>query len=108
MYLDRAVEEDNKMVESWKGDAEGMLLFVSRQTTSYTSAHNVVKDWSILCRGCDIAPNVRPEHSAEPASYLKLLSRIYLSANEWVSASLPIRLFQPHRDIQSASIGHLG
>ena len=28
MYLDRAEEEDKKRVESWKGDAEGMLVFV--------------------------------------------------------------------------------
>jgi hypothetical protein len=28
MYLDRAITEDKKMVESWKGDADGMLLFV--------------------------------------------------------------------------------
>jgi hypothetical protein len=29
MYLDRAIAEDMRVVESWKGDAEGMLLFVS-------------------------------------------------------------------------------
>ena len=29
MYLERAEEEDKKMAESWKGDAEGMLEFVS-------------------------------------------------------------------------------
>ena len=30
MYLDKAIEEDTNMVESWKGpgDAEGMLVFV--------------------------------------------------------------------------------
>jgi len=33
MYLDRAIAEDKKMVESWKGDAEGMLVFVRIQTT---------------------------------------------------------------------------
>ena len=32
MYLDRAIAEDKKMVESWKGDAEGMLVFVRLQT----------------------------------------------------------------------------
>ena len=29
MYLERADEEDQRMAESWKGDAEGILLFVS-------------------------------------------------------------------------------
>ena len=38
MYLDRASEEDKNMVESWKGDAEGMLVFVSLHASSYTSA----------------------------------------------------------------------
>ncbi|KAI0261008.1 hypothetical protein BC834DRAFT_941135, partial [Gloeopeniophorella convolvens] len=27
MYLERAEEEDRKMVESWKGDADGILVF---------------------------------------------------------------------------------
>ena len=33
MYIDRVKEVDNKMVDSWKGDADGILLFVSFQTT---------------------------------------------------------------------------
>jgi hypothetical protein len=33
MYLDGAIAEDKKMVECWKGDAEGMLVFVRLQTT---------------------------------------------------------------------------
>lgn len=41
MYLDKAIEEDNKMAESWKGEADGLLIFVSLQTTSHTSAHDV-------------------------------------------------------------------
>jgi len=28
MYLDMGEEEDIKMTESWKGDADGMLVFV--------------------------------------------------------------------------------
>jgi hypothetical protein len=34
MYLERADEEDKKMAESWKGDAEGILLFVSAHVSS--------------------------------------------------------------------------
>jgi Family of unknown function (DUF6535) len=34
MYIDRVIEEDSKMVESWKGDADGMLVFVSFQTST--------------------------------------------------------------------------
>jgi hypothetical protein len=28
MYLDMATEEDKKMVENWKADADGILIFV--------------------------------------------------------------------------------
>ena len=28
MYLDMAEEEDKKMAESWKADADGILIFV--------------------------------------------------------------------------------
>ncbi len=28
MYLDMATEEDKKMVEGWKADADGILIFV--------------------------------------------------------------------------------
>ena len=28
MYLEMATEEDKKMVEDWKADAEGILIFV--------------------------------------------------------------------------------
>ena len=28
MYLERADEEDKKMVENWKADADGILIFV--------------------------------------------------------------------------------
>ncbi len=34
MYLDRAFSEDKNMIESWKGDADGMLLFVSLHATA--------------------------------------------------------------------------
>jgi hypothetical protein len=39
MYLDRAIAEDKEMVESWKGDAEGMLVFVSLPTTSASACN---------------------------------------------------------------------
>jgi hypothetical protein len=28
MYLEMATEEDKKMVENWKADADGILIFV--------------------------------------------------------------------------------
>ena len=41
MYIDRVIEDDDKMVKSWKKDADGILVFVSFQTaTSATSTSN--------------------------------------------------------------------
>ena len=40
MYLDMADEEDNKMTESWKGDADGMLVFVRHHLTFHAFAYN--------------------------------------------------------------------
>jgi hypothetical protein len=34
MYLDRAEEEDKKAAERWKGDADGILVFVRRTCCS--------------------------------------------------------------------------
>jgi hypothetical protein len=34
MYLDRAEEEDKKAAERWKGDADGILVFVRCRGTS--------------------------------------------------------------------------
>jgi hypothetical protein len=41
MYLEMAEEEDRKMVESWKADAEGILVFVRLYLLppSFTPAH---------------------------------------------------------------------
>ena len=65
MYFDRANEEDKKMVECWKGDAEGMLVFVSHQTIPLTSAYNLeVVDWSLLCCGRRITRIITPNYSA--------------------------------------------
>jgi hypothetical protein len=80
MYIDRVIEEDNKMVESWKGDADGMLVFVSFQsTTSDTSAFNFeIIDWPLLCCDRDFAISVYPGYSAP--GQVSFLSRIYLLA----------------------------
>jgi hypothetical protein len=101
MYLDRVIEDDRRMVESWKGDADGMFVFVGLQTASHTSAYNLeILDWSLLCRGRSIASSVYPGYSAELAGHLSLLSLTNLSAVlypiEWVPTFHPLELVQPH------------
>jgi hypothetical protein len=112
MYLDRAIEEDKKMVESWEGDSKGMPVFVGLPTTSLTSAYNLeILECSTLYCGRSIAHVVCPEHSAEPAGHLSFLSRTYLSAlfypTEWVPSFHPVELVQPQRAIHSAIVGRL-
>ena len=40
MYLDRALEKDKKMVEGWKSNTDGILVFVRLQVASLTSMYN--------------------------------------------------------------------
>ena len=113
MYLDRVIEDDRRMVESWKGDADGMLVFVGLQNTFHTSASNLeIVDWSLLCRGRSIACSIYLGYSAELAGHLSFLSRTYLSAifhpTEWVPTFHPLEVVRPHRAILSASVGCLG
>jgi hypothetical protein len=75
MYIDRVIKEDSKMVESWKGVADGMLVFVSFQTstTSRTSPFNLqIIDWSLLCCDRDFAISVFLRHSA-PAKHVRFI-----------------------------------
>ena len=43
MYLERADEEDRKMAENWKADAEGILIFVRlyRLISCFTWTHRL-------------------------------------------------------------------
>jgi hypothetical protein len=36
MYVDVASEKDTEMAKSWKGDADGILVFVSPDITLYS------------------------------------------------------------------------
>ena len=49
MYLEMATEEDKKMVESWKADADGILIFVRLSSDLALHANLMVVDWSFLC-----------------------------------------------------------
>ena len=41
MYTDAAEEEDNKMVERWQKDADGILIFASPCQHLYFLPHNL-------------------------------------------------------------------
>jgi hypothetical protein len=82
MYLEMATEEDKKMVENWKADADGILIFVrhfylliSCQLTQLVGRI----DWSILCCCCIVDLSVDSGPSAKPAGHFQFLPREYLS-----------------------------
>ena len=72
MYLEMASEEDKKMAESWKDDADGILSFVCRYhlTQTFIHANSLLVDRSILCCCCvvDLSVNSRPP--AGPTRYI--------------------------------------
>ena len=113
MYLNKVIEEDRRMVESWKGDADGMLTFVRVHTASHNFAYNLeIVDWSLLCCGRGFTLIILPNYSAQLAGHIIILSRTTLSAiinpAEWIPTSHPVNLVRPSRAIRSAYIRCLG
>ncbi|KAH9045868.1 hypothetical protein EDB83DRAFT_1549519 [Lactarius deliciosus] len=87
MYLEMATEEDKKMVEGWKADADGILIFVRhRISTLCTASHPSLVDWFVLCCCRVVDLGVHPGHSTEPSGHFQLLSRKYLpdSRQSWI------------------------
>ena len=39
MYVDMTAEQDRDMAKSWKGDADGILVFVSTDITLFSFNH---------------------------------------------------------------------
>ena len=55
MYTKAAVEEDNKMVERWQKDADGIIIFVS----SFLRIHTVLcLDWNIYRPVSSLLPSL--------------------------------------------------
>lgn len=79
MYLERADDEDQKKVESWKGDADGILVFVSTHLLSCFTSRSRITDWSLLSRGRDTASGLHSEPPAELSGCLSILPRERLS-----------------------------
>jgi hypothetical protein len=80
MYLEMATEEDKKMVENWKADADGnSYICASPSSNMVLYADSVGIDWSIF--GCCrfVGLSIDSGYSREPTGYLQLLPRKYLS-----------------------------
>ena len=85
MYMEIATEEDKKMVEEWKADADGILIFVRLYPPSLCftpTQYSMVIDWSLLrcCRNVDLG--VHSGYPTESTGHLQLLPREYLSGDD--------------------------
>ena len=75
IYSKAAEEEDNKMVEQWQKDAEGILIFVSPRVAIRLSLHmnwNII-DRFILCRSRRPPCRYHPGPETKQSGYLCLL-----------------------------------
>jgi hypothetical protein len=83
MYSKAADEEDNKMVERWQKDADGILIFVSPHVAICLSLHI---NWNTIDRSilrCSRCPPCcyRPGPETKQSGYLRILPRQYLSSS---------------------------
>ena len=84
-YLEMAKEEDERMTDNWKADADGIIIFVRHYNILYPALHlhqlidSSFTDRSILscCRIVDLSVHSGP--STEPTGRLQFLPRQYLS-----------------------------
>ena len=85
MYLEMATEEDKKMVENWKADADGILIFVRLYPPilCFTPTQNSTAiDWSLLRCRRNVDLSLHSGYSAEPTGHLQLLPRQHLSGHD--------------------------
>ena len=77
LYLERASEEDKKMAENWKGDADGILIFVRHYHLfqNFIHTNSLLIDWSILCFCCIVDLSIDSRPPAESTRYIQLLPR---------------------------------
>ena len=79
MYLEMATEDDKKMAEDWKADADGILIFVRLESNLGVYINSVAIDRSILCCCCNLDLGVNSRHTTKPTGHLQFLPRKYLS-----------------------------
>jgi hypothetical protein len=83
MYSKVADDEDNKMVERWQKDADGILFFVSPRISVlvFFCMNWITIDRSILCRSRRAPCRNRSGPQAKQSGYLGLLPREHLSGS---------------------------
>ncbi len=81
MYMEMATEEDKKMAENWKADADGILIFVRLYLLIWCFTPTQVIDRFILRCRCIVDLSVDSGHPTEPTGHFQLLPRKHLSNN---------------------------
>ena len=113
MYLKLAGEEDKKMTENWKGDADGILIFVGRHSTCHASTRVYLeaKDWFILCRRRGIRRSIRSGPQAKFPGHFSVLPRKHFPSPrrfEWYPGHYPPRPSQSVYPILPANLCCMG
>ena len=83
IYSKAAEDEDNKMVERWQKDADGILIFVSLCVAIHIvlCINLSAVDWSIFCCSCRTPFFDHWGSEAKQSGYLRILSREHLSGS---------------------------
>ncbi|KAI0266235.1 hypothetical protein BC834DRAFT_824037, partial [Gloeopeniophorella convolvens] len=93
MYLERAEEEDKRMVESWKGDADGILVFTGLFSATVATFIGISYQ------------NLTPNSQDTSAFYLAHVYQLYAaSSSETPSLPFPPALSDPSTFSPSASV----
>ena len=73
------------MTENWTGDADGIMIFVSRHSTCTTPTQidTETEDWFILRRSRSICYGIPPGPQAKLPGHLSVLPRKHLSNLQW-------------------------
>ena len=82
MYNKREKEHDEKMTENWKGDAEGILVFVRENSFLSAAGYKYrVLDWFVLSSRCTTPRKLASEPSVKSSKCFSLLSWSHISAH---------------------------
>ena len=112
IYSKAAEEEDNKMVERWQKDADGILIFVRPCVYIHISFHinwNAL-DRSILCRSRCPPCCYRPGPQAEQSGRLRILPWQHISGSRRPERNTFSHSFPCPQTttVHSSEIRHLG
>ena len=115
MYLQLAGEEDKKMTENWKGDADGILIFVSRRfacgSTATRTTNPEFGDRFILCSRRNPSHSVCAGPQAELSGHLSILPCKHLSDPrrfEWPPGPYPPHTFESAHTILPTNLCRVG